>query len=176
MHTSTASRHSGYATRLMRFVVALKRLSDGIPMKHPMMVRMTAAADGMTSSVVLRVNFIQTTAPAAAYTMRSAGLIPSHSLVSSSIARAREAAERHNIGYPKLFMVGSASAAQPGPTPTVNNFAAATAANRLELPLDDILRYPVLLVSRLGGPGLRTTSRLTTLSSIDRPAGRGLTL
>ncbi len=68
-------------------------------------------------------------------------------------------------------MVGSASAAQPGPTPTVNNFAAATAANRLELPLDDILRYPVLLVSRLGGPGLRTTSRFDDFE-LYRPARR----
>jgi hypothetical protein len=30
-----------------------------------------------------------------------------------------------NIGYPKLFMVGQASAAEPWAQPTVNNFVAA---------------------------------------------------
>ena len=34
-----------------------------------------------------------------------------------------------NIGYPKLFTVGQASGANPGPQATVNNFAAASAAN-----------------------------------------------
>jgi len=38
------------------------------------------------------------------------------------------------------------------------------------------LRYPLPRFSRLGGPGLLTTSRLDDFELIDRPAGRGLTL
>jgi hypothetical protein len=80
-----------------------------------------------------------------------------------------------NIGYPKLFTGGKASAAFPSPQPAVNNFVAARGelivmANGLHIPVS-VHRF-----SRLGRPGLLTTSRFNDYELIDRPVGRGLAL
>jgi hypothetical protein len=80
--------------------------------------------------------------------------------------------ERPNdIGYPKLFMVGKASAAEPWPRPAVNNFVAARGepirmANGLHILVS------VNWFSRPGGPGLLTISRSNDFDLIDRPVGR----
>jgi len=46
-------------------------------------------------------------------------------MYSYTTSEAERIAERQNIGHPKLFMVGKASAVEPWPQPTVNNFVAA---------------------------------------------------
>jgi hypothetical protein len=46
----------------------------------------------------------------------------------SDPTRAVDDAERPDIGHPKLFMVGKASAAKLWPQPAVNNFVAAKTA------------------------------------------------
>ena len=75
-----------------------------------------------------------------------------------------------DIGHPKLFMVGKASAAERWPRLTVNNFVAARGApirmaNRVHLPLS-VNRF-----SRPGGPGLLTYSRFNDFEFY-RPARR----
>jgi len=80
-----------------------------------------------------------------------------------------------DIGYPKLFMVSKASAAEPWPRRTVNNFVAARGepirmANALHLPVS-VNRF-----SRPGGPGLLTLGRFNDYDLIDQPVGRGLAL
>ena len=72
-------------------------------------------------------------------------------------------------------MVGKASAAEPWPRLTVNNFVAARGepirmANELHLPVS------VNRCSRPGGPGLLTHGRFNDYDLIDRPVGRGLAL
>ena len=72
-------------------------------------------------------------------------------------------------------MVSKASAAEPWPRLTVNNFVAARGepirmANRLHVPVS--LNW----FSRPDGPGLLTLGRFNDYDLIDQPVGRGLAL
>ena len=58
----------------------------------------------------------------------------------------------------------------------VNNFAANRAAMVSDWPLGFISGIGSLWLSRPGGSGLLTSSRLNDFELIDRPVGRGLTL
>src|SRR5439155_16002716 len=90
--------------------------------------------------------------------------------------RSAHAVERLNIGYPQLFTGAERSPCESSAKATVNNCAGARAPQQDSDGFRHAFALSASSVFPHGGPGLRTTSRLTTLSSIDRPAGRGLTL
>ena len=69
----------------------------------------------------------------------------------------------HNIGYPQLFTVLERSAQQSSAKRTVNNCAGAGALEQDSDRFCHALCYRFLRFSRLGGPGLRTTSRFKRL-------------
>jgi len=81
-----------------------------------------------------------------------------------------------NIGYPKLFTGGQARARFRGPPPAVNNFVDGRAPRTDSHCRAMSFCVYIAPVSRPGGPGLLTTSRINDYELIDRPAGRGLAL
>ncbi len=75
-----------------------------------------------------------------------------------------------NIGYPKLFMVGKASAAELWPRLTVNNFVAAR-GEPIRVAVGSHVPVSVNRFSRPGGPGLLTHGRCNDYEFY-RPARR----
>jgi len=75
-----------------------------------------------------------------------------------------------DIGYPKLFMVGKASVAEPWPRPTVNNFVAAR-GEPIRVAVGSHVPVSVNRFSRPGGPGLLTHGRFNDYD-LYRPARR----
>ena len=80
-------------------------------------------------------------------------------------------AERQNIGYPHLFTGAEPSLRKHPAMAAVNNCAGAQVPHRIRMDFRIQSRYPLPRFSRLGGLGLRTTSRFDDFE-LYRPARR----
>src|SRR5437667_4197288 len=93
-------------------------------------------------------------------------------MVSRNI-NARLPARTANIGYPHLFTGAEPSLRKHPAMAAVNNCAGAQVPHRIRIDLRIQSRYPLPRFSRLGGLGLRTTSRFDDFE-LYRPARRAV--